>query len=97
MPVDDIKLSRLAMRVLTQLRIDSTAVHVRSIRGYLYLNGRLQHPYTITITHVDVNYELLHEMDRLLRRLDDVKGIEYNLENWMHTGDGGWTKKRARF
>ena len=87
---------REAQRILTRLRLDTAVVHFRIERGILILSGRICYPDLMGIGQADVNYELLHEMNRQLRLLKDVKGVEYQLINWMYNGDGGWSKRRNR-
>ena len=86
-----------ARRVLVRLRLDISALHLRMERGILMVAGRICYPDLMGEGARGVNYELLHEMHRQLRQLEGVKGVEYQLKNWMHTGDGGWTKRYSRF
>jgi hypothetical protein len=85
---------REAQRIMTRLRLDTTVLHLRLERGILIVSGRVCFPFSEDMA--DVNYELLHEADRQLRLLKDVKGIEYQLKNWNHSADGGWSKRRIR-
>jgi len=83
-----------AHRVLVRLRLDTTVLHLRLERGILTLNGRVCYPDIMGEGQRNVNYELLHEMHRQLRLINGVKGVEYQLKNFLHTGDGGWSKRR---
>ena len=87
---------REAQRALTRLRLDTAVVHLRIERGILTLVGRICHPDVMGGGQPEVNYELLHEMHRRLCLIPSVKGVEYQLKNWMHTGDGGWSKRKLR-
>jgi hypothetical protein len=94
--MNDFKVSRAVRLVLTRLRIDTNTVTVRVEQNVLILKGKLQYQYALDGRSPDLNYELLHEMDRQLRRIEDVTKIEYTLENWVHTSDGHWGKKMRR-
>ena len=85
-----------ARRILVRLRLDTAVLHIRVERGILMVTGRICYPDLMGEGARGVNYELLHEMHRQLRQLVGVKGVEYQLKNWMHTGDGGWTKRYSR-
>lgn len=89
-PFQLIKEARL---ILARLRIDTTCVVVRFERGTLLLTGRLEAPYSVEARKPDLNVELLHEMDRQLRRLEGVGQIDYVIKNWMHNSDGHWGKR----
>ena len=86
---------REAQRVLTRLRLDIAVVHLRIERGVLIVSGRLSFPDLMGIGVSDVNLELLHEMDRQLRLIENIKGVEYQLRNWMHTSDRSWSRRRV--
>ena len=86
---------RDAQRILTRLRLDTPAVHFRIERGILILSGHLHFPDLMGTGQSDVNLELLHEMDRQLRQIGNIKGVEYQLRNYMHTSDRSWSKKRT--
>ena len=85
-----------ARRVLVRLRLDTAAVHLRLERGILVLSGRIAYPDLMGEGAREVNFELLHEMHRRLRLIEGVKGVEYQLLNWMHTSDDSWSKRRSR-
>lgn len=85
-----------ARQVLVRLRLDTTQIHLRMERGVLVLTGRICFPDLMGEGHRDVNYELLHEMHRRLRLINTVKGVEYQFRNYLHTGDGGWSKRYTR-
>lgn len=91
--MNDYKVSRGVRLILTRLRIDTNTVLIHVEKNILMLGGKLQFQYALDTRSPDLNYEILHEMDRQLRRLEGVVKIEYGLENWMHTGDGHWSKK----
>ena len=85
-----------AQRVFVRLRLDTTVIHLRIERGILMVTGRICFPDIMGEGTRDVNYELLHEMHRQLRLINGVKGVEYQLKNFLHTGDGGWSKRFFR-
>ena len=85
-----------ARRALVRLRLDTTVIHLRLERGILVMSGRICYPDIMGEGQRDVNYELLHEMHRQLRLINGVKGVEYQLKNFLHTGDGGWSKRFFR-
>ena len=85
-----------ARRIFVRLRLDTSVIHIRMERGILMVTGRICYPDLMGEGGRGVNYELLHEMHRRLCQLADVKGVEYQLQNWMHTGDGGWAKRYSR-
>ncbi len=85
-----------AHRILTRLRLDTSLLHLQMERSILLVNGRLCYPDPMGLAQCEVNYELLHEIDRQLRHINEVKGVEYRLRNWVHTGDGGWSKRKIR-
>ena len=84
-----------ARQILTRLRLDTAVLHLRIEHRILYVSGRFAYPF-MTDGQADVNYDLLHEVDRQLHLIGDVKGVEYELKNWMHNADGGWSKRRIR-
>jgi len=89
----NIKTARL---ILTRLRMDTNLVTFHSERGTFTLGGKLQYRNTLEGRTADLNFELLHEMHRLLVRLDGVKQVTYVLDNWSRNSDGHWTKKTKK-
>jgi hypothetical protein len=82
--------------ILTRLRLDATTVLVQFDRGTLLISGRLQHIFSLEGRRSELNRELLHEMDRRIRRIDGVRQVGYALENWALNSDGHWSLKKTR-
>lgn len=82
--------------MLTRLRIDSSIVNIHCSQGHLTLTGSFHYPYSIEGYRSELSYELLHEMDRQLRRMEGVNNVTYIIENWSHNCDGHWTKKMRK-
>jgi len=84
---DDKVINAAARRVLTGLWVDITQVHVSTTRGTVRISGHLQR---MTATHADLAEGNLVEMDRRLRSLPGVRGVQYLLDNWQQTLQGQW-------
>jgi hypothetical protein len=82
--------------ILTRLRLDATAVSLQFDRGTLLVNGRAQHIFSVEGRRTELNRELLHEMDRRLRRIEGVRKVQYSLDNWAHNSEGHWSLKKLR-
>lgn len=90
------KTIKAARLVLTRLRMDTNLVSIHSERGILTVGGKLQFLNTLEGRTADLNFELLHEMNRQLTRLEGVKRVLYQLDNWSTNSDGHWTKKTKK-
>jgi hypothetical protein len=84
---DDKVINAAARRVLTGLWVDITQVHVSTTRGTVRISGHLQR---MTATHAELAEGNLVEMDRRLRSLPGVRGVQYVLDNWQQTLQGQW-------
>ena len=93
---NDFKLAKAVRLMLTRLRIDSTVVNVQISGGVMTLTGRLERPYAEEAKRPELNVELLHEMDRQLRRVEGIYQINYMIENWVQNSDGHWARKRYK-
>lgn len=94
--MNDFKIARAVRLILTRLRIDTTHVVINTSRGTLTLSGRFQYQFSMEGRSSELSFELLHELDRQLKRMDEIKQVEYVLDNWSHNSDGHWTKKTAK-
>jgi len=94
--VNDFKITRAVRSALTKLRIDSTIITIHCSQGRLTLSGSAHYPYSIEGYRSEISYELLHEMDRQLRRMEGVNSVSYSFDNWSHNCDGHWTKKMRK-
>jgi len=92
----DPKIIKTARLMLTRLRVDTNTIQFHSERGFLTLSGKLQFLNSQEGRSPDLSYELLHEIHRQLSRLDGIKRVAYNLDNWSHNSDGHWTKRSKK-
>ena len=94
--MNDHRISKAARQALTRLRIDANIIMIRSSRGVLSLSGRLQYKFAIEGRSPDLGYELLHEIDRQMKRTAGVTRVQYSFDNWAHHAEGHWTKKASK-
>ncbi len=94
--MNDHQISKAARQALTRLRIDTNILVIRSSRSVLSLSGHLQFKYATEDRSPDLGYELLHELDRQLNRVEGVTQVQYSFDNWAHHTEGHWTKKGPR-
>ena len=85
--------SKIARQVLTRLRIDTNCIVIRSTRSILSLSGRLQYKFAMEGRSPELGYELLHELDRQLTRIEGITRVQYSFDNWAHHSEGNWTRK----
>ena len=94
--MNDHRISTAARQALTRLRIDTNTIMIRSSRGVLSLSGRLQYKFAIEGRSPDLGFELLHEIDRQMKRTEGVSRVQYSFDNWAHHAEGHWTKKAPK-
>lgn len=93
MPIGDKETNAAARRVLSSMWVDITRVHISTVRGTIYVRGFLQR---MTASHADLDPSTLAEMDRRLRALSGVRGVQYALDNWYYTLNGMWLPRQGR-
>ena len=94
--MNDHRISMAARQALTRLRIDTNTILIRSSRGILSLSGRLQYKFATEGRSPELGYELLHELDRQMKRMEGVTRVQYSFDNWAHHAEGHWTKKESK-
>ena len=96
MAANPFQIMKTARINIARLRLDAATLMMQFDRGTLMVSGRLQHIFSTEGRRTELNRELLHEMDRRLKRIEGVRQVQYALENWALNSDGHWTAKTLR-
>lgn len=94
--LNNFQMGKVVRGILTRMRLDTQHVTVNFDHGRLIIGGRFEYLYGTDGHRPTLSFEVLHEIDRQLRRVEDVKELDYILENWTHNSDGHWTRKQER-
>jgi hypothetical protein len=88
---DDVKITSMARKVIVKNWFDVSRVRVRVVRSVIRIQG-----YFFKLTGSPEEREgdqaSLRKLDEDLRAIAGVRGIAYQVDNWIHESSGSWRK-----
>lgn len=94
MAVKDFQINSRIRGVLAKHWIDTNLITVMTIRGVVFLQGRLR-KITVGSRQDEIGEEMLATMEWEMRHIKGVKQIVYRLDDWRKDG-GKFTKTEAK-
>ena len=88
---DDVKLTALARKIIVKNWFDVTRLRLRTVRGVIHVQGRI-FKLTGTPEEREGDEASLRKLDEELHALAQVRGVCYQLENWICVSAGSWRK-----
>ena len=91
----DFKINAAVRRVLTQHWISMKKVRYSCIGGIVYVRGFIELMYNAPSRSGEgksLTGEQIGELERAIKRIPNVKRVNFQLNDWEKKGDG-WTRK----
>jgi len=98
MGASDFKINSGVRRVLTKHWINTKKLKYSSIGGIVYMRGLIEIMYNAPIRGSDwqgITAEHIGDLERSIKKIPEVKRVNFQLLHWEKSGDG-WTKKARK-
>lgn len=94
MSVQDLELNCKVRGIVARYWVDSNRLSFNSRRGHVCVSGELR----VTGKHKghDETAGMLRSLEYDVRRLQDVRAVEFELTNWIRDEGRGWICKEKR-
>jgi hypothetical protein len=89
--IDDIKMTAMARKTVIKNRFDISRIRIRVTRGVIHVSGRFQR-LTGSPSEREGDETSLRKLDEDLHGLSGMRGVHYQIENWMYEPSGSWQK-----
>ncbi len=88
---EDVKITSLARKIIVKNWFDVSRLRVRTTRGVIHVQGRI---YKIAgpVNEREGSETVLRKLDEELHGIARVRGVSYQLENWVCASAGSWRK-----
>jgi hypothetical protein len=88
---DDMKITALARKIIVKNWFDVSRLRVRTTRGVVLVQGRI---YKIAgpVNERDGTEVVMRKLDEDLHGIPRIRGVNYQLENWVSVSSGVWRK-----
>jgi len=88
---EDVKINALARKMIVKNWFDISRLRVRTVRGVIHVQGRI---YKIAgpVNERDGTETVMRKLDEDLHGIARVRGVNYQLENWVCASAGSWRK-----
>ena len=93
--LNDVAITSMARKIVTRNWLDISRLRIRTVRGVIHMQGRI-----IKLSGGPDDREGdesgMRKLDEDLRVISGVRGVNYQLENWVSVSAGTWRKLHVK-
>jgi len=93
--MNDVQITAMARKILVRNWMDVSRMRIRAVRGVIHMQGRIA-KLTGSADQREGDESGMRKLDEDLRMISGVRGVNYQLENWVCVSTGTWRKLKVK-